>query len=377
MHHAGNIPRKIVATTLLLAVIATAIILWAPKKREPSDPPESTRVIQTHAPGNTKAAPTPQGQRPVSSKQIEQAQTAKEKREPSDPPKSTRVIQTDAPGNTKAAATPQEQKPVSPDWTAKIRAARRLRTRASVLLRRQKDDEAYSLLQRAAKSLEDMLGEAPNGDAPPTIHYEMYRCYDALMDTMLRENAFRRYIEGLTERDGNEAACSALLQEAQRLSSAGEHRRADQCVEIVLARKPTQPTAIRSFELLANFALRRRDVDSALLHYRAVLDIDPPAAVASATQRRMVRMELNAGWVNLALRDAENFWATAKEGVSDRYRVEELRLWARAHEQAGDTASATKILLRITKDFDRRITARARRDMNRIIDAIVGDPFDQ
>ena len=44
---------------------------------------------------------------------------------------------------------------------------------------------------------------------PPTIHYQIYRCCDALMDTMLRENPFHRYIEGLTERDGNEAACSA------------------------------------------------------------------------------------------------------------------------------------------------------------------------
>ena len=234
--------------------------------------------------------------------------------------------------------------PVTPQQQKLLDEAGRLREVGRRHVQQRQYDKAEEPLRKAVALMDGLLAQTSDGDAALAALYEKYRCHQLLGEYLARESCLRSYLQAVRERDGDEAAGRALLEDARRLLRLRDYEAAGRRFERALALCPSGKTALAAHLLMAQAAERQRLYHLAYSQYGMALAQSPPPALAARMYRSMISASTRNGNHKLALQHAEALCALPARGIEPSDRVVHRWLLARLYSQAGRTVDAAREL---------------------------------
>jgi len=270
----------------------------------------------------------------------------------------------------RAQAQPR-RRPITPEQKDKLEQAARLRETGERHVRRREYAKSRQPLRQAIVLMDDVLREAPDGEAATAALYEKYRCYQLLGDYLSRESCFRSYVRQIRERDGDEAAARALLEDAQRLVGQGDTESAGRRVERAVALCPTQRVKIAAHVLLATAAERERLLDLAYSQYQMALAQNPSGRLTARIHRNMISINERRGKFDAAIADAEALCAVPQEQISLEDAIGHRCLLAHLYKHKGQTWRAIRVLHEVIANHEPEHTRYAQRELQRLLSTAV------
>jgi len=279
------------------------------------------------------------------------------------------------PASSKGLAAPRRgahpqlrRRPITPEQKEKLEQAARLRETGARHVRRREYAESRQPLRQAIVLTDDVLREAPGGQAGAAALYEKYRCYQLLGDYLARESCLRDHLRAIRQSDGDEAAGRALLEDARRLIRERDFETAGRRLERALALCPAGKTALAAHLLMAQAAERQGLHDLACSQYEMALAQGPPPALAARMYRAMISTSTRNGNFDLAVEHAEKLCALPEEGIAPADRVVHLWILARLYAQRGSTGQAVRLLRHAIDEHKPKDTELARLELQALAD---------
>ena len=274
------------------------------------------------------------------------------------------------PGEGRDQILVQTPQPVSPGQMDQLRQAVRLRKSALRHHRLKDYVKAEASARKTIKMILNVLAETPDGEVAVAADYQLYRCYELLGEDHKRERSFERYIQGLTERDGKQAAAQVLLEDGRRLFRENSLSRARARLEHALALCPSGRPAVYAHVLLAIAHERAKLFDEARDHYKHALALKPSAKWAADIKKNLILLDSGRGYLDAAIAKAKALCQTPQEGLPVGDRVNQQYLLAQLYKAKGDTLSSTAVLQDIVAKYDPKYSRAARGHLKTMLDEL-------
>ena len=273
------------------------------------------------------------------------------------------------PGEGRDQILVQTPQPVSPGQMDQLRQAVRLRKSALRHHRLKDPVKAEELARKAIKIILNVLAETPDGQVAVAADYQLYRCYELIGADHQREGRFKRYIIGLTARDGKQAAVQALLEDGRRLHE-NSLIRVRARLEWALAVCPSGRSAVYAHVLLGVAHERAGLFDKTKEHYKHALALKPSVKWAAGIRKNLILLESGRGYLDAAIAEAKVLCQTPQQGLPVGDRANQHYLLAELYNAKGDTVRATVVLQDIVAKYDPKYSRAAKGYLKRMLDEV-------